>query len=72
MNPTHHDDRGFVFSIGFMADDPQYSVSFPDLPDVITRGETLSEAFGHPARSWTCTWRRSRMPDGCNQGLGSG
>ncbi|MEO6812281.1 MAG: type II toxin-antitoxin system HicB family antitoxin, partial [Isosphaeraceae bacterium] len=47
MNPTHHNYRGFVFSIEYVTDDPHYSVSFPDLPDIITSGATLTEAFGH-------------------------
>ena len=44
---TLHEYRGFVFTITYEAKDPAYVVDFPDLPDIITSGDTLAEAFGH-------------------------
>lgn len=45
MNATHHDYRGYVFSIEYHADDPAYIVRYPDLPGIITHGNTLPDAF---------------------------
>ena len=45
MKPTYHTYRGYVFTITFEARVPAYSVDFPDIPAVITSGETLGEAF---------------------------
>ena len=42
---TTHEYRGYVFTVIYDAKDPAYVVSFPDIPDIITSGETLSEAF---------------------------
>lgn len=42
---TMHEYRGFIFTITYEAKDPAYVVDFPDMPDIITSGETLSEAF---------------------------
>jgi len=47
MTTTMHSYRGYVFTIEFDPDPPGYIVDFPDLPDVITSGSTLSEAFAH-------------------------
>lgn len=44
---THHEYRGYVFSINYDAQDPAYTVDFPDFPDVITSGDTLAGAFAH-------------------------
>ena len=44
---TMHTYRGFVFTIESDLDDPAYIVDFPDLPDIITSGSTLAEAFAH-------------------------
>ena len=44
---THHDYRGYVFTITYQAQHPLYTVDFPDFPDIITSGETLTEAFAH-------------------------
>lgn len=44
---TSHDYRGYVFSIAYRARDPAYIVDYPDIPDIITSGETLSEAFAN-------------------------
>lgn len=40
-----HEYRGYVFSVAYEPKDPAYTVDFPDLPDVITSGETLDRAF---------------------------
>ncbi len=42
---TTHDYRGYVFTVSYQPQDPAYIVDFPDLPDVITSGATLDEAF---------------------------
>lgn len=47
MNATHHEYRGFVFTIAYQARDPAYTVDFPDFPEVITSAATLAEAFDH-------------------------
>lgn len=44
---THHEYRGYVFSITYQPRQPAYSVDFPDFRDIITSGETLAEAFAH-------------------------
>jgi predicted RNase H-like HicB family nuclease len=44
---TSHEYRGYVFTIAYEAKEPVYSVDFPDLPDIITSGETLPEAFAN-------------------------
>lgn len=47
MIATHHDYRGYVFTIEYSAQDPAYTVAFADFPEIITSGETLAEAFAH-------------------------
>ena len=42
---THHEYRGYVFTIAYQAREPAYLVDFPDIQDIITSGETLSHAF---------------------------
>ena len=42
---TTHDYRGYVFTVTYEAKDPAYVVDFPDIPEIITSGKTLSEAF---------------------------
>jgi predicted RNase H-like HicB family nuclease len=44
---THHEYRGYVFAIDYQAEEPAYTVDFPDFPDIITSGRTLAEAFAH-------------------------
>ena len=45
MIETTHLYRGYVFSISYEPRDPAYSVQFPDFPEIITSGGTLSGAF---------------------------
>ncbi len=45
MISSHHEYRGFVFSIEYEAQDPAYVVEFPDFPNVLTSGATLADAF---------------------------
>ena len=45
MISSHHEYRGFVFSIEYEAQDPAYVVEFPDFPNVITSGDSLADAF---------------------------
>jgi predicted RNase H-like HicB family nuclease len=42
---TNHDYRGYAFTITYQPTTPAYTVDFPDLPDIITSGRTLAEAF---------------------------
>ena len=42
---TTHEYRGYVFTITYQPQNPAYSVDFPDVPDIITSGATLHEAF---------------------------
>ena len=42
---TTHEYRGYVFSVTYEAADPAYVVDFPDIPDIVTSGGTLGEAF---------------------------
>ena len=44
---TTHEYRGYVFTVTYEAKDPAYVVDFPDIPEIITTGETLSEAFAN-------------------------
>jgi predicted RNase H-like HicB family nuclease len=44
---TNHEYRGYVFSINYKPQDPSYTVDFPDIPEIITSGATLAEAFSH-------------------------
>jgi predicted RNase H-like HicB family nuclease len=44
---THHEYRGYVFTISYFPQPPAYTVDFADFPDIITSGETLAEAFAH-------------------------
>ncbi len=44
---THHDYRGYVFTIAYHGRQPVYTVDYPDFPDIITSGDTLPEAFAN-------------------------
>jgi len=44
---THHEYRGYVFTIAHQAHHPIYAVDFSDFPDIITSGDSLAEAFAH-------------------------
>ncbi len=45
--PTHHEYRGYVFTITYQAREPGYTVNYADFPEIITSGATLAEAFAH-------------------------
>lgn len=47
MMITQHVYRGYFFTIEYVASDPAYSVTFPDIPEIITSGGTLPEAFSN-------------------------
>ena len=47
MNTTHHEYRGYVFAIDYNPREPVYAVSFADFAEIITSGDTLSEAFAN-------------------------
>lgn len=42
---TTHEYRQYLFRITYRPEDPAYSVNFPDVPDIITSGVTLGDAF---------------------------
>lgn len=44
---TTHEYRGYVFTVTYEAKDPAYIVDFADIPEIITSGSSLSEAFNH-------------------------
>ena len=44
---TTHEYRGYVFTVTYEAKDPAYVVDFSDIPDIITSGGTLGEAFSN-------------------------
>ncbi len=44
---TTHEYRGYVFTIEYQAKDPAYVVDFPDVPNIITSGDTLAGAFAN-------------------------
>jgi predicted RNase H-like HicB family nuclease len=44
---TSHEYRGYVFTISYQPREPVYVVDFPDIPDIITSGDTLSRAFSN-------------------------
>jgi predicted RNase H-like HicB family nuclease len=48
---TNHEYRGYVFTISYQAQEPAYTVAFPDFPDIITSGATLPEAFAHACQA---------------------
>ncbi len=47
MMTTRHEYRGFVFAIVYEPIDPAYSVEFADVPEIITSGASLNEAFAN-------------------------
>ena len=47
MMTTRHVYRDYVFNIEYQAREPAYSVGFPDIPEIITSGDTLPQAFAH-------------------------
>jgi predicted RNase H-like HicB family nuclease len=44
---TTHEYRDYVFTIAYQAKEPAYVVDFPDIPDIITSGGTLADAFAN-------------------------
>ena len=42
---SYHEYRNFVFSIHYQAEEPAYTVAFPDFRQIITSGDTLATAF---------------------------
>lgn len=47
MMTTTHVYRGFVFTITYRVEEPGYIVRYADIPEIITNGATLTEAFAH-------------------------
>ena len=44
---TTHTYRSYLFTIDYQPARPVYAVTFPDIPEIITSGDTLPEAFAH-------------------------
>ena len=44
---TTHEYRGYVFTVTYAPQDPAYSVDFADIPEIITSGDSLPQAFHH-------------------------
>jgi predicted RNase H-like HicB family nuclease len=44
---TSHEYRGYTFTIANESNEPAYTVDFPDVPEIITSGDTLAEAFAN-------------------------
>jgi len=47
MMTTTHVYRGYVFHISYAPEEPAYTVEFADIPEIITSGGTLNEAFAN-------------------------
>jgi predicted RNase H-like HicB family nuclease/predicted RNA binding protein YcfA (HicA-like mRNA interferase family) len=47
MTATHHEYRGYVFTLTYQPQEPAYTADFQDFPSIITSGATLAEAFAH-------------------------
>ena len=47
MMTTVHEYRDYVFRILYRPEEPAYTVDFPDIPEIITSGDTLSDAFAN-------------------------
>jgi predicted RNase H-like HicB family nuclease len=47
MITTHHEYRGYVFTISYEPREPMYSVDFADFKEIVTSGDTLNEAFAN-------------------------
>lgn len=44
---TNHEYREYVFSINYQPKEPAYTVVFPDIPEIITSGDTHAKAFSN-------------------------
>ena len=47
MMTTTHVYRDFVFTITYRVEEPGYIVRYADIPEIITSGATLTEAFAY-------------------------
>ena len=54
---TTHEYRGFVFTVEYHPQDPAYLVDFPDIPQIITSGPTLSQVFANTCEAQISIWR---------------
>lgn len=48
---TNHEYRGYMFTITYAPKEPAYTVGFPDVPDIITSGDTLAAAFANASEA---------------------
>ena len=47
MIPSHHEYRGYVFTLKYKPHEPIYEVDFADFDEIITSGTSLAEAFAN-------------------------
>jgi predicted RNase H-like HicB family nuclease len=47
MTISTHTYRGYVFTIDYRPEPIAYQVDFPDIPEIITSGATLPQAFAN-------------------------
>lgn len=47
MLKTTHSYRDYLFVITYHAEHPAYTVDFLDIPEIITSGDTLPQAFSN-------------------------
>jgi len=47
MMTTIHEYRHYVFRIHYQPDKPAFTVEFSDIPEIITSGDSLNEAFAN-------------------------
>ncbi|MGH8060173.1 MAG: type II toxin-antitoxin system HicB family antitoxin [Candidatus Entotheonellia bacterium] len=62
---TTHEYRGYVFTITYQPQEPAYTVDFPEVPDIITSGVTLPEAFRHAHKAFDLhleSWQKLHLP----------
>ena len=57
---THHEYRGYVFSITYQVRERVYTVEFPDFPDMIASGRTLPQAFKNACKGLDLLLQRLR------------
>jgi len=44
---TTHEYRGYIFTVAYQPPEPAYTVDFPDIPGIVTSGQSLADAFAN-------------------------
>ena len=60
MTTTHHEYRGFVFTITYQAQEPAYTVNYPDFPAIITSAPTWRKPLATPVSPSICISKACR------------